>query len=1111
MILHLKENIFSKLFLTESSNSKKAHRDTRQILARVLNRTVDDPMVIQSEQAFEKEVFGEGLRTDWFITLEPYAAKWVYLQNYPLPKVKSTLSYIAAKASSVQDRTTFMQQVKAIDDFGDLWFFIEKCKKEDRKFARDNRNETQALNQNYDVLGPLSFEESAKYGNETGGNGESCKICYTQYPNTWKSSDYSNDDKNNLFILLRKDWKSVSPQHDGSEADNGLGEPYNTLTGYDDYGLSMVFVWLTPEGELHESNTRWNHGGSFISPNVDKAFTEDSIQKLMGAPFESIFNVDSMYEKLDTVDERLANGESIDSICDEVKEIYAYLYLLRIGEKYNLYRYHFGLVFGDYWANSIVRLNEIGDLYCDFGGRGYVYTSEKNLMSFDAYIDVLQERIQNGTELASLFPNRVTISSNYTMVSFDQNTLGDISACNIITSDGIFLSNKWQKRAKVNSSSINNCVEVILGDKMNILKNGDTFLFDVPYEDWYSRIEYSENNNVFVAAKLGKGITIIGQDLSPLTDEWYSRVTNINNKEGFCTVVFMDGHWGYVGLYDGRTLGKDMGVMACNDFGRNVRGCGEVTLERDFGRNYFLTKDNELFDYDDYIEYLRNTSFVKLANGENIEDVFSNYKVIGENVFVNIRDNDWNMLNKERNDFVFPFKIKEPREFSDFALIKVQYEDYYDRFNVVYPNGEIALNSHVDEWADNIEMIYKADDCLALRFPKDGVDYVNFLTRSGLAFKGEVSSWPDGFRNCAYENSFLHIEKQHKYNILDLNTGDLLWKKPLKHWFDYLDSMSGEELSVVKIGNKKNVFSYYRGLLWKKPLSEWFDNVSGWYNDDAAIRVAKYADGAVKFNILKENGRLMFNHWLDKIEYNRNDSTYRLTINNKVNVFDISNGKILFKGPIETWPTNVYKSAVLNLYTFGINGKYNAITPSGKVLWNKPIEEWFDSIDSRGRLNLGEHNAYLKVNKDGKFNILKLFGNSNSKLVFDTWYDYLDYPLQGLCVIGEGKKHTKYNFVNKKGIPISNIWFDSIFGTFNKVGFCEVRKNGRYNMINKKGKLLLTIPIKYWPNELISTIVRDGKVYFIAKVNYETCYITRNGKLSKNPVAYCIAKTDNDY
>ena len=699
------------------------------------------------------------------------------------------------------------------------------------------------------------------------------------------------------------------------------------------------------------------------------------------------------------------------------------------------------------------------------------------------------------------------------MVAFDHQILSEISPCNIVTSDGNFLSNKWESKAYVGVSNFENCKKITLGNKVNILKKDDTLLFDVPYEQWYARISYTNaNNGIFVVEREDKTETILRYDLSPVTNEWYKRVANTIDRNGLCTVKFLDGYCGYVNLENGDTLGKGMNITFCEEFGKNIKDCGEVTLNGNDDECYVLTKNNELFKYDDYISQWTQSIFLRLANGERVEDLFSNYKVIGENVFVNIRDNDWNMLNKERNDFVFPFKIKEPRKFSDFALIKVQaYKDYYDRFNVVYPNGEIALNSPVDEWADNIEMIYKADDCLALRFPKDGVDYVNFLTRSGLAFKGEVSSWPDGFRNCAYENSFLHIEKQHKYNILDLNTGDLLWKKPLKHWFDYLDSMSGEELSVVKIGNKKNVFSYYRGLLWKKPLSEWFDNVSGWYNDDAAIRVAKYADGAVKFNILKENGRLMFNHWLDKIEYNRNDSTYRLTINNKVNVFDISNGKILFKGPIETWPTNVYKSAVLNLYTFGINGKYNAITPSGKVLWNKPIEEWFDSIDSRGRLNLGEHNAYLKVNKDGKFNILKLFGNSNSKLVFDTWYDYLDYPLQGLCVIGEGKKHTKYNFVNKKGIPISNIWFDSIFGTFNKVGFCEVRKNGRYNMINKKGKLLLTIPIKYWPNELISTIVRDGKVYFIAKVNYETCYITRNGKLSKNPVAYCIAKTDNDY
>lgn len=35
MILHLKENIFSKLFITESKNSKRADKQTMQLIAQI--------------------------------------------------------------------------------------------------------------------------------------------------------------------------------------------------------------------------------------------------------------------------------------------------------------------------------------------------------------------------------------------------------------------------------------------------------------------------------------------------------------------------------------------------------------------------------------------------------------------------------------------------------------------------------------------------------------------------------------------------------------------------------------------------------------------------------------------------------------------------------------------------------------------------------------------------------------------------------------------------------------------------------------------------------------------------------------------------------------------
>ena len=74
--------------------------------------------------------------------------------------------------------------------------------------------------------------------------------------------------------------------HDGSERNNNIPD-INLYNAYDDYGLSMIFVWITPEGKLHECNTRWNHEAIYAPGHgVDNALNEVDIANLMGAPFD---------------------------------------------------------------------------------------------------------------------------------------------------------------------------------------------------------------------------------------------------------------------------------------------------------------------------------------------------------------------------------------------------------------------------------------------------------------------------------------------------------------------------------------------------------------------------------------------------------------------------------------------------------------------------------------------------------------------------------------------------------------------------------------------------------------------------------------------------------
>ena len=251
----------------------------------------NDPSVIKAEQTFEAKMFAEGKRTDWMIVLEPFAYNW-YIQIEDINKVQKCIDYIYLKATEATPPSSYIANIKKFNDFNDLEQFIKQQKEEDKKASMDAQANMEInVNQNYEARGPLSFDEAKEIGKYSVPNGE---ICYTQSEELW--DEYSEYDVNNLFVLLRNDWKKYNDPkmavHDGSEKNNGLSSPLNEFNGYDNYGLSMIFVWLDRFGNLYKSNTRWNHEADYAPGHgVDTAMTETDIAMLMGEPFEQVFGV----------------------------------------------------------------------------------------------------------------------------------------------------------------------------------------------------------------------------------------------------------------------------------------------------------------------------------------------------------------------------------------------------------------------------------------------------------------------------------------------------------------------------------------------------------------------------------------------------------------------------------------------------------------------------------------------------------------------------------------------------------------------------------------------------------------------------------------------------
>ena len=153
----------------------------------------------------------------------------------------------------------------------------------------------------YEVRKNITFEEANKIGEKSGYNGDG-RLCYTTSEGQW--NNYTNSGANTVYVLLKDGYEDINPE----EYVNDEERPY------DDYGLSMIFLFVDPNGNLVWSNTRWNHKFQDLCPEgkrTDKNFTKEDIVEITGLSFDDHFipheNKDE--ECLNRVETAVKNGE----------------------------------------------------------------------------------------------------------------------------------------------------------------------------------------------------------------------------------------------------------------------------------------------------------------------------------------------------------------------------------------------------------------------------------------------------------------------------------------------------------------------------------------------------------------------------------------------------------------------------------------------------------------------------------------------------------------------------------------------------------------------------------------------------------------------------------
>ena len=292
--LYLTEAQYNRLFLTEDKRGHQSKLRTFEVIKQLYN---NEPWLYEKpsypgwahevqnnlemlECVVRKHFFSGSRKSSPVMLYEPMVARIAYgdarLDNY------------VAKNGGCYDTEVI----------GNL----ERCLQIIQKQINDGEKPFAAINDDYDTL-IEKYEDYLRYERTDGFDDypyedykqhtykairidspedglyydDDATMCFLHGDENWDF--FSNGGRNTCYVLVRDDWENIDPIP-------GQNCPY------DDYGLSVIWVWVTNYGRLYRCTLRWNHSfmEEFVRWNADDALSEDQIQDITGI---SIYDLES--------------------------------------------------------------------------------------------------------------------------------------------------------------------------------------------------------------------------------------------------------------------------------------------------------------------------------------------------------------------------------------------------------------------------------------------------------------------------------------------------------------------------------------------------------------------------------------------------------------------------------------------------------------------------------------------------------------------------------------------------------------------------------------------------------------------------------------------------
>jgi hypothetical protein len=432
----------------------------------------------------------------------------ILIKNFPNEKKQSEI--INKIKDTENDRIHKIKYHQlSIDELQDVYNIYKK--------EFDELSQTKLVNRNdigrYQVIPIKDMEQCFEYAKYSGvynykTNDFSGILCFSTHEDKW--NEFTNNEKSNVYLLLRNDWNETLPvkvEKDGKflsihGTDGRYGEKY---TAYDNYGMSMIFVFIDRmSGYLRYSNVRWNHGfGDGVTEfkpgcDIDHAFKKEDIIELLGS--DEIFKIEGDFSNLEDV---IKSGTKLNKIFDNIQKITDNITYINIGSKSN-------------WL-----LND----KCE--------TLWGDLNNIDSWLDYIDKFRQD---------------DNLYLIGLKHNNVLKYNFYDLETKELYFKVpiNEWYDELSI--PNYQGWCKVMYGDKMNQYNfNNNQLLYQKPVEEWFNKMGLPSTNGWCQVRNNGNTnfYNIYEQKFlyaDNNSDNWFTFVKEVPNRGLFTFITSDDLH-----------------------------------------------------------------------------------------------------------------------------------------------------------------------------------------------------------------------------------------------------------------------------------------------------------------------------------------------------------------------------------------------------------------------------------------------------------------------------------------------------------------------------------------------------------------------------------------